>query len=71
VGDTLPGRVLDEPIERTLWLTLDEIRAAGTEQRLRSDLVLRCVQDHAAGVGYPLAVVGHDGSLRSPVVKGG
>ena len=70
VGDVLPGRVLDEPIERTLWLTLDEIRAAHTHHRLRSDLVLRCLQDHAAGVTYPLAVVGHDGSLLAPVVKG-
>ncbi len=69
VGNALPGRVLDEPIERTLWLTLAEIREASAQNRLRSELVLRCVQDHAAGAGYPLAVVGHDGSLRAPVVK--
>jgi 8-oxo-dGTP pyrophosphatase MutT (NUDIX family) len=69
VGPQQPGRALDEPIERTLWLTLAEIRAAGAQNRLRSELVLRCVQDHVAGQGYPLSMVGHDGSLRAPVVK--
>jgi 8-oxo-dGTP pyrophosphatase MutT (NUDIX family) len=69
VGAPLPGRVLDEPIERTLWLTLDEIRAAAP--RLRSELVLRCVLDHAAGVRHPLAVVADDGTLQAPVIKAG
>ena len=68
VDDVIVGRALDSPIVRTLWLTLDEIRAAGP--RLRSELVLRCVQDHAAGVRHPLALVADDGSLRLPVVKG-
>ncbi len=67
VGEVIAGRVLDEPIERTLWLTLAEIRAAAP--RLRSELVLRCVLDHAAGVRYPLAVVADDGSLRAPTLK--
>ena len=69
VGEPLPDRALDSPIERTLWLTLDEIRAAGP--RLRSELVLRCVLDHAAGVRHPLAVVADDGTLLAPAVKGG
>jgi 8-oxo-dGTP pyrophosphatase MutT (NUDIX family) len=67
VGEPVPGRLLDEPIERTLWLTLDEIRAA--LPRLRSELVLRCVLDHAAGVRHPLIVVTDDGTLQVPVVK--
>ena len=67
VGEPLVGRALDGPIERTLWLTLDEIRAAGS--RLRSELVLRCVLDHAAGVRHPLSVVADDGSLRAPAIK--
>lgn len=69
VGEALPGRELDSPIERTLWMTLDEIRAATS--RLRSELVLRCVLDHAAGVRHPLALVADDGTLRAPVIKGG
>jgi phosphatase NudJ len=69
VGEPLPGRTLDEPIERTLWLTLPELRTAAAQGRLRSDLVLRCVEDVAAGVQHPLDVVVHDGSLRAPAVK--
>jgi len=69
VGDPVAGRLLDSPVERTLWMTVDEIRAAAP--RLRSELVLRCVLDHAAGVRHPLAVVADDGTLRAPAVKGG
>ncbi len=67
VGEPVAGRVLDEPIERTLWMTLEEIIAAAP--RLRSELVLRCVQDHAAGVRHPLGLVVTDGSLLQPTVK--
>jgi len=37
----------DDGIVRTLWLTLAEVRAEQT--RHRSPLVLRCIEDHAAG----------------------
>jgi len=37
----------DQGIVRTLWLTLDEVRAE--QARHRSPLVLRCIEDHAAG----------------------
>jgi 8-oxo-dGTP pyrophosphatase MutT (NUDIX family) len=67
VGDALPGRTLDTGIERTLWLTLDEVRASAA--RHRSPLVLRCIEDHAAGVRHPLGVVSTDESLRLPLVK--
>lgn len=59
-GDVLPGRALDDGIERTLWLTLAEVRASAS--RHRSPLVLRCIEDHAAGRRYPLqTLVTHPG----------
>jgi phosphatase NudJ len=66
VGEPLPGRMLDTPIVRTLWLTPDEIRAA--TDRLRSPLVLRGIEDHLAGCRYPLALVHADASLVLPRV---
>jgi len=64
VGEPEPGRALDEPIERTLWLTADEVRAQA--HRLRSPLVLQCIADHAAGVRHALGVVWADDSLQQP-----
>ena len=62
VGEPLPGRVLDVPVERTLWLTLDELRASA--HRHRSPLLLQCVQDHARGLRYPLqSLVAHPSVL--------
>jgi phosphatase NudJ len=52
VGEPVPGRVLDTPIVRTLWLTADQIRARRAEHR--SPLVMRCVDDHRAGKRLPL-----------------
>ena len=64
VGDPEPGRSLDTPIVRTLWLTPDEIRAQS--HRLRSPLVLRCIDDHRAGVRHALDAVQADPSLQQP-----
>ena len=64
VGEPEPGRVLDEPVERTLWLTADEVRAQA--HRLRSPLVLQCIADHQAGVRHALGVVRCDASLQQP-----
>jgi len=61
VGAPEPGRLLDTPVVRTLWLTLDEVRASAN--RHRSPLVLRCIEDHAAGLRHPLVVVAADPSL--------
>lgn len=61
VGDQIPGRPFDEPIQRTLWLTLDEIRAS--RDRHRSPLLLRCMEDYLAGVLHPLSVVTTDLSV--------
>jgi NADH pyrophosphatase NudC (nudix superfamily) len=57
-GDALgrePGMALDDGIVRTLWMTRDEIAAASA--RLRSPMVLGCVEDYLAGRRYPLHVV--------------
>lgn len=63
-GEPVAGRALDEPIVRTLWLTLDEVRASAA--RHRSPLVLRCIEDHAAGVRWPAAVVHADPRVTDP-----
>jgi len=64
IGAPEPGRALDRGIVRTLWLTLDEIRAC--RARHRSPLLWRCVQDHAAGVRHPLELVTVDPSVFAP-----
>lgn len=64
VGEELPGLQLDSGIVRTLWMTLDELRAS--RERHRSALLLRCVEDYVAGRRYPLGLVQSDASLFSP-----
>ena len=46
---------LDEGIERTLWMTPEEVRASAA--RHRSPLVLQCIEDHLAGQRFPLQVI--------------
>lgn len=55
-------RNLDDGIVRALWLSHDEIRSLGG--RLRSPLVLRCLDDYLAGIRYPLAMLSHVDSLQ-------
>jgi 8-oxo-dGTP pyrophosphatase MutT (NUDIX family) len=64
VGAPEPGRALDAGIVRTLWLTLDEVRAS--RERHRSPLVLSCVEDHARGRRFPLDLIATDGSVYAP-----
>jgi hypothetical protein len=47
-----PERPLDAGIVRALWLTRDEI--AAERARLRSPMVLRCVDDWIGGRRMPL-----------------
>ena len=61
LGALEPARTLDHGIVRTLWLTVDEIRASTA--RHRSPLLLRGVEDHLAGRRYPLELVRVDPSL--------
>ena len=55
LGDAEAGRTLDEGIVRTVWMTLEEVRASAA--RHRSPVVLQCVLDHHAGRRYPLDLV--------------
>jgi 8-oxo-dGTP pyrophosphatase MutT (NUDIX family) len=52
-----PSRRLDRGIIRTRWLCRDELLAPGA--RLRSPLVLQCVNDYLAGVSHPLSLVSY------------
>ncbi len=61
IGEMQPQRSLDEGIVRTLWMTLDEVRASA--DRHRSPLVLRCIEDHLAGQRFPLAVIHTDAAV--------
>jgi 8-oxo-dGTP pyrophosphatase MutT (NUDIX family) len=65
LGEVVPGRTLDTGIVRTLWMTPEEIRANAA--RLRSPLVLRCMEDHLAGQRYPLSLVFTDPSVAPDV----
>ena len=69
VGEPDPGRALDAGIVRTLWMTLAELRAC--RARHRSALVLRCIEDHAAGVRYPLGVITTEPTVQTPEIKPG
>ena len=64
LGEEVKGRALDHGIVRTMWMTVDELRA--TADRHRSPLVLRCLEDYLAGVRYPLSAVYSDPSIRGP-----
>jgi ADP-ribose pyrophosphatase YjhB (NUDIX family) len=64
LGEAVAGRVLDTGIVRTLWLTPEEIRAS--QARLRSPLVLRCMEDHLRGQRYPLDAIYTDSSVFQP-----
>jgi 8-oxo-dGTP pyrophosphatase MutT (NUDIX family) len=52
-----PVRRLDRGIERAVWLTREQIVARSA--RLRSPMVLGCIDDYLDGVRYPLDVIKH------------
>ena len=64
LGESVPGAELDKGIVRTLWMTPDEIRA--NAHRLRSPLVLRCLEDHLAGQRFPMGLIYTDPSVLTP-----
>ena len=64
VSEADPCATLDEGIVGTVWLTADEIRA--NPQRLRSPLVLDCIESYLAGQRYPLDIVTVHDSVFSP-----
>ncbi|MFX1734880.1 NUDIX hydrolase [Paraburkholderia sp. A1RI_3L] len=54
-GEALADCPLDADIVRTLWMSADELRAAG--ERHRTPLVMRCIDDYLAGRRVPLDFV--------------
>jgi len=54
-GPCDPAHPLDHGIVRTVWMTPAEIEAS--QERHRSPLVWRCVQDHMAGRSFDLSVL--------------
>ena len=54
-------RALDTGILRTLWMTRDELAAC--QDRHRSPLVLRCVDDYLSGQRAPLSLLYTDASV--------
>jgi 8-oxo-dGTP pyrophosphatase MutT (NUDIX family) len=61
------GRTLDDGIVRTLWMTVDELRAC--RARHRSPHVLGCVEDYLAGRRYPLDAITTDATVYRPETK--
>jgi ADP-ribose pyrophosphatase YjhB (NUDIX family) len=55
-----PARALDEGIVRTVWMTLEELRA--TRAHHRSPLVLQCVEDWLSGRRYGLELLRYYGN---------
>jgi 8-oxo-dGTP pyrophosphatase MutT (NUDIX family) len=52
-----PARPLDHGILRTRWLSRDDLLAP--RMRLRSPLVLQCVDDYLSGTRHPLSLISH------------
>ena len=67
VGEADPARSLDTGIVRTLWLDIDTIR----ERRAlhRSPLLMRCIDDHAAGLRWPLDMLVADPSVHAALAR--
>jgi 8-oxo-dGTP pyrophosphatase MutT (NUDIX family) len=57
VDDHQAAQPLDDGIIRTHWLSPTDLRER--EQRLRSPLVMRCIEDYLNGQRQPLVSVGH------------
>ncbi|MES9885371.1 MAG: NUDIX hydrolase [Candidatus Sedimenticola sp. 6PFRAG1] len=53
-SDHQPDQPLDDGIIRAVWLSREELAAKG--DRLRSPMVLRCIDDYLKGNTYPLSL---------------
>jgi 8-oxo-dGTP pyrophosphatase MutT (NUDIX family) len=58
------ARRLDPPVQATHWFTRQEV--IGRRERLRSVLVMRCIDDYLAGRRVPLAAIAHDVLAQMP-----
>jgi len=63
VGEAIAGQALDHPVVRTLWMSLDELRAS--RARHRSPMVLQCIEDHHAGRRYPVGLLSTDPTVAA------
>ena len=61
VSNQRADQALDQGIVRVLWLSLEEVRASA--ERHRSPLVLQCIEDHAKGQRFPMALIHTDLSV--------
>lgn len=52
-----PDNKLDEGILRALWMTQEELKAM--QDRMRSEMVMRCIDDYNSGKRYPLDILNH------------
>lgn len=52
-----PDNKLDTGILRTLWVTKEELEEM--QDRMRSSMVLRCINDFTSGKKYPLDILNH------------
>ena len=52
-----PQQALDEGIIRALWLDRDELESC--HDKLRSPLVMQCIDDYLSGKHYPLELISH------------
>lgn len=50
-----PDRELDTGIDRTVWLSYEDISSAVS--RHRSPLVMQAIRDYSAGIRYPLSLL--------------
>jgi len=57
VDDHQAKQPLDQGIIGTHWLSRTELQARG--ERLRSPLVMRCIEDYLHGMRQPITSVGH------------
>ena len=48
---------LDTGIIRAIWLSREELQTSG--KKLRSPMVMRCIDDYFAGKRYPLDIIEH------------
>ena len=67
LGAQVAGQALDDGIVRTLWMSIDEIRAC--PERHRSPLLLNCIEDFLAGNRYPMGLVTTDASVFQPITE--
>lgn len=54
-SDFDPEQKLDQGIERAIWLPYEAL--AGMESRLRSPMVMRCIEDYRGNKRYPVDII--------------